>query len=91
MLFHRRGLLWLSSAIVTIVKRGFTGVVLFFLFLLQNIDCGCSLEPPRLGSSNVYPQAMFGAKIRKNVKMYLPKIFIFTTLKVTVYCMDMFS
>ena len=23
------------------------GVYLFFLFLLQNIDCGFSLEPPR--------------------------------------------
>ena len=31
-----------------IVKLGFAGVYLFFLFLLQNIDCGYSLEPPRL-------------------------------------------
>ena len=29
------------------------------LFLLQNIDCGYSLEPPRRGGSNVYPQSMF--------------------------------
>ena len=30
-----------------IVKLGFnTGVYFFFLFLLQNIDCGYSLEPP---------------------------------------------
>ena len=29
------------------VKLGFTGVYIFFLFLLQNIDCGYSLEPPR--------------------------------------------
>ena len=29
-----------------IVKVGFTGVYIFFLFLLQNIDCGYSLEPP---------------------------------------------
>ena len=28
-----------------IVKLGFAGVYLFFLFLLQNIDCGYSLEP----------------------------------------------
>ena len=27
-----------------IVKLGFTGVYLFFLFLVQNIDCGYSLE-----------------------------------------------
>ena len=25
----------------------------------QNIDCGYSLEPPRRGSSNVYPHSMF--------------------------------
>ena len=28
-------------------KLGYAGVCLFFLFLLQNIDCGYSLEPPR--------------------------------------------
>ena len=42
-----------------IVKLGYVGVYLFFLFLLQNIDCGYSLEPPRRGGSNVYPQSMF--------------------------------
>ena len=31
----------------------------------QNIDCGCSLEPPRRGGSNEYPQSMFWAEIRK--------------------------
>ena len=25
----------------------------------QNIDCGYSLEPPRQGGSNEYPQSMF--------------------------------
>ena len=30
-----------------IVKLGYAGLYLFFLFLLQNIDCGYSLEPPR--------------------------------------------
>ena len=29
-----------------IVKMGLTGVYLIFLFLLQNIGCGYSLEPP---------------------------------------------
>ena len=48
-----------------IAKLGYAGVYLFFLFLLQNIDCGYSLEPPRRGGSNVYPQSMFWAKIRK--------------------------
>ena len=30
-----------------IEKVGFTRVYIFFLILLQNIDCGYSLEPPR--------------------------------------------
>ena len=30
-----------------IVNLGFTGVYTIFLFLLKNIDCGYSLEPPR--------------------------------------------
>ena len=36
-----------------IVKLGFTGVYLFFLSLLQNIGCGCSLEPPLVTIINV--------------------------------------
>ena len=32
----------------------------------QNIDCGYSLKPPRLGGSNKYPQSMIQAEIRKN-------------------------
>ena len=35
------------------------GYTLFSLFLLENIDCGYPLEPPRRGSSNEYPQSMF--------------------------------
>ena len=42
-----------------IAKLGYAGVYLFSLFLLQNIDCGYSLEPPQRGGSNVYPQSMF--------------------------------
>ena len=38
-----------------IVKLGFS---LFFLISTQNIDCGYSLEPPRHGGSNEYPQSM---------------------------------
>ena len=36
----------------------------------QNIDCGYSLEPPRRGDSNEYPQPMFLADIWKI--MYTP-------------------
>ena len=39
-----------------IVKLGYAGVYLFFLFLLQDIDCGYSLEGC---GSKVYPQSMF--------------------------------
>ena len=35
----------------------------------QNIDCGCSLEPPRRGGSNEYPQSMFLSRNKKN-KVY---------------------
>ena len=48
-----------------IIKLGFTGVYIIFLFLLKSIDCGYSLEPPRRGGSNEYQQSMFGAEIRK--------------------------
>ena len=37
-----------------------------FLIFAQNIDCGYTLEPPRRGSSNEYPQPMFWSKNKKN-------------------------
>ena len=41
-------------------KNGvYRGIPIFSYFLLQNIDCGYSLEPPRRGGSNEYPQSMF--------------------------------
>ena len=42
-----------------IVKVGVTGVYIIFLISVQNIDCGYSLEPPRRGGSNEYPQSIF--------------------------------
>ena len=41
-----------------------------FQISAQNIDCGYSLEPPRRGGSNEYPQSLFLAEIRKI--MYTP-------------------
>ena len=41
-----------------------------FLISAHNMDCGYSLEPPRRGGSNEYPQSMFFNKIRKI--MYTP-------------------
>ena len=43
-----------------IAKMGYAGLYLFFLFLLQNIDCGS-----RQGGSNVVRHSMFLAKIFK--------------------------
>ena len=37
-----------------------------FLIFAQNIDCGYTLEPPRLGGSNEYPQSMFWIENKKN-------------------------
>ena len=42
---------------------GLQGYTLFFLISAENIDCGYSLEPPRRGDSNEYPQSMFRAEI----------------------------
>ena len=42
----------------------------FWYISAENIDCGYSLEPPRLGGSNEYQQSVFCAKIRK---MYTPQ------------------
>ena len=64
-----------------IAKLGYAGVYLFFLFLLQNIDCGYSLEPPRRGGSNEYPQSMFWSKNKKNIKTFLMKFSFFATEK----------
>ena len=33
-----------------------------FLIFAQNIDCGYTIEPPRRGGSNEYPQCMFWIK-----------------------------
>ena len=38
----------------------------------QNIGCGYSLEPPRRGGSNKYPQSMFFSRNKKN-NVYLCK------------------
>ena len=60
-----------------IVKLGFTGVYIIFLFLLKNVDCGYSSELPRQGGSNEYPQSMFWAEIWKKYQSFYLKIFSF--------------
>ena len=51
-----------------IVKLGFIWVYIIFLISAQNIGCGYSLEPPRRGGSNEYPQSMFEQKYEKYQK-----------------------
>ena len=58
-------------------KLGFTGVYIIFLISAQNIDCGYSLEAPRRGGSNVYPQSMFWAEIWKISKSFYMKMLSF--------------
>ena len=54
-----------------IVKSGLQGYILFFLFLLKNIDCGYSLEPPRRGGSNDYPQSWFQQKYEEYQNFFI--------------------
>ena len=54
-----------------IVILGFTGVYIIFLISAQNIDCGYSLEPPRRGGSNEYPQSMFSVKVGKISEFFI--------------------
>ena len=60
-----------------IVKLGFTGVYIIFLFLRKNIDCGYSLEQPRRGGSNEYPQSIFLAEIWKISEIFIWKFSVF--------------
>ena len=66
---------YIENFLVAKIEIFIRNVLIFFLFLLQNIDCGYSLEPPRRGvlTSNRLAEAVltsthnlcFGAKIRK--------------------------
>ena len=68
-----------------IVKLGvYRGIHYFFLFLLKNIDCGYSLEPPRRGGSNKYPQSMFWTEIWK-LSEFLSENFQFLMVKFSIY------
>ena len=60
-----------------IVKLGFTGVYIILLISAQYIDCGYSLEPPRRGGSNEYPQSMFWAEIWKVLEFFIWKFSVF--------------
>ena len=59
------------------VKLGFTGVNIIFLISAPNIDCGYTLELPRRGGSNEYPQSMFWADIWKISESFIWKFSFF--------------
>ena len=68
-----------------IVQLGSQGYTLFFLFLLKNIDCGYSLEPPRRGGCNEYPQSIFLSRNMANIRFFLSEIFQFLVVKFPKY------
>ena len=47
----------------------------FFHIFAQKIDCGYSLEPPRRGGSNEYPQSIFWAEKKNNVYPCKPQFY----------------
>ena len=59
-------------------------VYIIFLIFAQNIDYGYSLEPPRQGGSNEYPQSMFWAEIWK-YQNFLSENFHFLVVKFSAY------
>ena len=59
------------------VKLGYTGVYIIFLISAQNIDFGYSLEPPRWGGSNEYPQSMFWADVWNIAEILIWKFSVF--------------
>ena len=67
-----------------IVKLGLQGYILFFLFLLKNIDCGYSLEPPRRGGSDEYHNICFEQKYEK-ISEFLSENFQFLVVKFSIY------
>ena len=64
---------------------GFTGVYIIFLISAQNIDCGYSLEPPRRGGSNEYPQSMFLSRNKKKSDFLSEHFHFFFVVKFSVY------
>ena len=61
----------LITSYIALVKDTFFNpkVLIFFLFLHENIYCGYSLEAPYQGASNEYPQHMFSGRLTKALLM----------------------
>ena len=48
-----------TEIFIGVKNENFQKIFDIFLIFAQNIDCGYTLEPPRRGGSNEYPQSMF--------------------------------
>ena len=66
------------------LKPHFYIVKLFFLFLLNNIDCGYLLKLRRQGSSNVYHNLCFEQEYEK-YQCFLSEHFHFFEVKFSIY------
>ena len=65
---------------------------MIFFFFAQNIDCGYTLEPPRRGGSNEYPQSMFWSKIKKiGIPLQTPVLLYKSGVQGGEHYTDMFS
>ena len=75
---HYENLPMQKTEIVLALKIEYFQLKKFDIFLIfaQNIDCGYTLEPPRRGGSNEYPQSMIWSKNKKN--RYTPAYPTFT-------------
>ena len=64
-----------------------------YLRFAQNIDCGYTLEPPRRGGSNEYPQSMVWSKNKKKIDIPLdtPVLLYKSGVQGGIHYTDMFS
>ena len=66
--------------------RVYRGIHYFSYLAKKNIYCGYSLEPPRRGGSNEYPQSMFWVEIWKiSDFFFLSENFPFLVVKFSIY------
>ena len=68
-----------------IVKLGFTRAYIIFLISAQKHRLWYSLEPPRRGGSNEYPQSMFLSRNMKNIRFVLSENPHILVVKFSVY------
>ena len=80
---------WYMQQTQVSVYRTIGALVLIFA---QNIDYGYTLEPPRRGGSNEYPQSMFWRKNKKNrYTMHTPVLQYKSWVLGGTHFTDMFS